>query len=238
MLKNLLKTPYYYIKNLQYNKQTFQIMKRLLRVDSNCIDIGCHTGKMLDWMIELSPEGTHWGFEPLPDLFLNLKTKYANQKIIILPYALSDTDGQATFKHVKNSPGYSGFKKRTYHIPFPNIEEIIVSKTSLDNIIHAAIKVDLIKIDVEGAELEVLRGAEETIKNNHPYIIFEHGLGAALHYGTKPEHVFDFLTQCQMKIYTFQAWLNEKPNLDRVRFFEQFYKDKNYYFIACPDNNK
>lgn len=234
MLRDILKLPHYFLKNLQYNSQTHRIMKRVIRLDSNCVDIGCHKGKILDRMIALAPQGLHWGFEPLPDLYEELRSKYPDTKITILPYALSDTEGDAPFKFVKNSPGYSGFKKRTYHIPFPKIQEIIVKKTKLDTVIPPGTRIDFIKIDVEGAELEVLKGAEQTIKRNKPYIIFEHGIGAAVHYGTKPDDIFNFFTGCEMKISLLKDWIRNKPQLSQLSLSKQFYKDLNYYFIAHP----
>jgi hypothetical protein len=54
----------------------------------------------------------------------------------------------------------------------------------------------MIKIDVEGAELLLIRGARETIAKNKPVIVFEHGLGGADSYGHTPEQVFDLLIDC------------------------------------------
>jgi len=96
------------------------------------------------------------------------------------------------------------------------------------------VKLDFIKIDVEGAELEVLRGAEQTIKRNKPYIIFEHGIGAAVHYGTGPDDIFNFFSGCEMKISLLKDWIRNKKELTRDSFSKQFYKDLNYYFIAYP----
>lgn len=231
-LKNSLKLPYYFIKNLQYNRQTKKVFKSILKPGSNCIDIGAHKGRILDLMLELSPKGTHWAFEPLPELFEFLIKKYKGKNVFISSSALSDSEGETTFNYVKNSPGYSGFRKREYHIPFPEIKEMIVAKTKLDTIIPADTPIDLIKLDVEGAELEVLRGAEQTISRCKPYIIFEHGIGAAPFYNTKPEDVYDLLISYGLKISTMKNWLKEKPALNRKSFSKQFDKEINYYFIA------
>lgn len=231
-LRNTFRLPYYFIKNLQYNRQTDKVMKVVLQPDSNCIDIGCHKGKILDRILSLSPGGHHWAFEPLPELFQYLQKKYEQKRVIVSPFALSDSEGEAGFKYIKNSPGYSGFRKRVYHIPFPEIEDITVAKTTLDKVIPAGIHIDLIKLDVEGAELEVLKGAGQTIKRNKPVIIFEHGKGAAPFYHTKPEDVFDLVTSYGMQIHTMKSWLDKKAALNRESFIKQFCKETNYYFIA------
>lgn len=230
--KNTLKLPYYFFKNLQYNRQTARVMKAILNDDSNCIDIGCHKGKMFDKMMRFSPNGHHWAFEPLPELYQYLQKKYENKQVSVYPFALSDAEGEVTFKYVKNSPGYSGLRKRVYHIPFPDIKEIIVRKTKLDTIIPASFRVDFIKLDVEGAELEVLKGAEQTIRRCKPAIIFEHGIGAAPFYDTKPEDIFDLLTGYGLKISALKDWLQKKHVFTREIFAKQFYKEINYYFIA------
>jgi hypothetical protein len=51
----------------------------------------------------------------------------------------------------------------------------------------------LIKIDVEGAEREVLEGAIRTITKHRPIVIFEHGRGASARYGTQPRHIYELL---------------------------------------------
>lgn len=45
------------------------------------------------------------------------------------------------------------------------------------------------KIDVEGSELQVLRGAARVIRRDQPVIVFEDGRGAADLCGTRPDDV-------------------------------------------------
>lgn len=54
------------IKNAAYDEQTFEVMRRWLRQDSICVDIGCHKGSILKEMLQIAPAGTHYAFEPLP----------------------------------------------------------------------------------------------------------------------------------------------------------------------------
>ena len=163
-------------KNLEYDRLTKAIMQRIIKTDSNCIDVGCHKGEILDIILKLSPNGKHFGFEPIPYLFANLTSKYKN-KATIFPYALADKNGTSTFQLVKNAPAYSGINKRRYDIENPEIEEINVELKTLDEVISPDLKIDLIKIDVEGAEFGVLKGAKQLLLKSKPAIIFECGIG-------------------------------------------------------------
>ena len=97
----------------------------------------------------------------------------------------------------------------------------------------AGVSIDVIKIDVEGAELQVLRGAKEIIKINKPVVIFEHGVGAADCYGTKPEEVYDLLYDyCGLDITLLNRYLKNMDPLSKKEFCEQFYQRLNYYFLA------
>ncbi len=219
-------------KNLKYDRLTINIMKIILEKDSNCIDVGCHKGEMLDLMLKFSPDGAHHGFEPIPVLFDKLNDKYS-KKAKILPQALSDEKGSTTFNYVKNAPAYSGIKKRHYDIKNPDIEQINVDLDKLDNLIDEGFKVDLIKIDVEGAELGVLKGAKNTIIKNKPCIIFEFGLGASDYYGTKPEDIYNLLVdECGLEIYKLKAWMNNKKPMSLAQLGRAYNKEGEYYFIA------
>src|SRR4029077_11458748 len=100
---------------------------------------------------------------------------------------------------VVTRPGWSGFRER----PYPGderTERITVDVVRLDDALSAGYAPDLIKIDVEGAWLGVLRGARATLSAHHPIVVFEHGLGSADHYGTRPDDVFDSFTDLGYRI--------------------------------------
>ncbi|MBC8320712.1 MAG: FkbM family methyltransferase [Bacteroidetes bacterium] len=235
--KNIIRTTLNFLqldltKNLEYDRLTKLIMKRVINSGSNCIDIGCHKGEILDIIIKFSPNGKHYGFEPIPQLFNKLNEKYKN-KATIFPYALSNENGYSTFQYVKNAPAYSGIKKRRYDIDKPEIEEIKVEMKKLDDLIPANIKIDLIKIDVEGGEFGVLVGGIQLLKKDKPTIIFECGLGASEYYGTIPANLFNFITnETGLQISLLKSFLYNRKPLE-LKEFEYYYNtNKEYYFIA------
>jgi hypothetical protein len=104
---------------------------------------------------------------------------------------------------------------------------------TLDNVIPENVKIDFIKIDVEGAEYDVLIGAKQTILKSKPTIIFEFGIGASNHYGVNPKDMYELLVdQYGMKLYTLQEYLKSKNPFDKNGFVESYNKKKDYYFIA------
>lgn len=218
-------------KNLKYDRLTRIILKRYVKRNNNCIDVGCHKGEILDLILNYSPEGKHYAFEPIPYLFNELKNKY---KVEIFPYALSDRSGEATFQLVKNAPAYSGIKRRRYDITNPVIEEIKVELKTLDEIIPLTEKIHLIKIDVEGGEFGVLKGAKNLLKMNKPIVIFECGKGASDYYGTSPLDLYNFISNdIGLKIYTLQSFIKNKRPINEVEFDRYFNTNEEYYFIAC-----
>lgn len=223
--------------NTLYDLQTEAIMERVLDRRSTCIDIGCHEGAILDAMLRIAPEGTHYAFEPLPHLFAKLASKYAGvPNVRLFEVALSEAPGEATFQHVVTNPAYSGLLRRQYARHDEEIVEIPVTLARLDDLVPPDAPVRLVKIDVEGAELQVLRGGSATLARCRPYVVFEHGRGAADCYGTTPAQVFDLLAGCGLRVSVMGDWLEAggKRALARDAFAEQFETGRNYYFVAHP----
>lgn len=236
-LKRLVKKlPVALTKNQQYDSQTKQIIRKVCNANSNTVDVGTHTGDILDVLLQQSPNGTHYGFEPLPVFYQALRTKYQQQKNIVLyDLALSDANGNSSFNHVTSNPSYSGIKKRTYDRTKETDETIEVKTARLDDVLlQQNKKIDFMKIDVEGAELGVLKGATALIKRDRPVIIFECGLGGTDVYDTTPAELFTFFAELGYTISLLKNYLKQEAALDKTSFEEQYYLKLNYYFVADP----
>jgi FkbM family methyltransferase len=223
--------------NALYDAQTALVMQRVLERRSNCVDVGCHQGAILDEMLRLAPEGTHFAFEPLPHLHAALAAKYAGVPNVRLhEVALSEAPGEATFQHVVTNPGYSGLKRRHYDQPGEQVVEIAVKLARLDDVLPPDALIRLLKVDVEGAELQVFRGAAGMLRRCRPFVVFEHGLGAADCYGTRPEQVFDLLAECGLGLSLMKDWLEHgsAKAFSRAAFADEFDSARNYYFLAHP----
>jgi len=227
--------PIAFTRNQQYDQQTRRIIAKVCHPTANFIDVGCHKGEVLDIVLRYAPQGTHWGFEPIPVLFDNLVQKYrAQSNCTIADIALSRDNGTATFNYVVCNPSYSGLRKRQYDRSGEQDTTITVQTRKMDDFLPANYRPDLIKIDVEGGELFVLEGAIKTLSQYRPVVIFEHGLGASEFYEATPERIFDLFEQCGMSVGLMEHWLKGLPPLSKTELSRQFYQKINYYFIAYP----
>ena len=219
-------------KNIKYDRLTRKILNENLGEKSNCIDVGCHKGEILDIILKQSPGGTHFAFEPIPMFYSDLERNY-NEKCSVFPFALTNYTGKTTFHFVENAPAYSGIKQREYAVSEPIIQELEVEARKLDEVILPDIRIDFIKIDVEGGEFDVLKGGEATIKKSKPKILFEFGKGASEFYETKAEELFDFFeSELGLNVNTLEGFINKKGNLSKLEFQSFFNQGTEYYFIA------
>ena len=223
-------------RNQKYDAYTQKIIQRSLKPDSNCIDIGCHKGEILGLMIKGAPRGKKIGFEPIPELFQFLSAKFqGDPTVTISPLALYDKTGTTTFQHVLNAPAYSGIRKRKYDGKHVDIDQISVEMELLDHVIPGDIFIDLMKIDVEGAEFHVMKGGIGILKRCKPVMIFEFGIGAADFYNSRPDELHTFLTrECGMKISTLKGYLDHSPELSESSFCKMFNEGSEYYFVGHP----
>ena len=190
----------------QHNRDMELIMAAVLRRHSNCIDVGCSTGTMLQRMLRVAPDGQHIAVEPIPDLAGRLRLKFPG--VAVHEAALSDRTGTADFDVVIDELTLSGFQRRTALPGGLRMRTIQVHTVCLDDLVPLSLPVHLIKIDVEGGELAALRGAERTLKRCQPHVLLEHGMGP------NTEAVYDFLTDCGLALFT----VDGRGPLDRAHF--------------------
>jgi FkbM family methyltransferase len=204
------------------------LMEEVLEPDSDCLDAGAHAGSILREMARIAPHGRHVAWEPLPEFADRLRQ--AHPGVEVRQAALSDRAGEREFAHVLADPGWSGFVAR----PTPAggaVETIAVRTERLDDALPEGIAPAFLKIDVEGAEEEVLRGALETLRRHRPVIALEHGLGSADHYGTTPEAVHGLLVR--ELGYSIHGVDGDGP-YDEKRFGEIFATGERVNFLALP----
>lgn len=158
-----------------YQGHKFVECLRYLRGKKVGIDIGAHCGLWSRMMLELF--GKVYAFEPLKEhqecLLLNAPT------VRMFPYALGDKAGTCAIHTPEGSSGDSQIDG-----------DGDIEVRTLDSF-H--LSPDFIKIDCEGYEYFVLKGAEKTIKVNKPVIIVEQKPGKAQKFGLRETQGVEYL---------------------------------------------
>jgi FkbM family methyltransferase len=164
--------------------------------DSSCVDVGAHAGDVLREMLRCAPDGRHVAFEPLPELAAGLERDFP--QVDVHNAALSDAPGRAQFTVVDGAPEQSGLRTEAA----AGTRQIDVDVQTLDTALPEDFAPRLVKIDVEGAEIEVVRGGVETIRRHRPIVVFEFGLGGADRFGHTPGDMYELLVgELGMRIY-------------------------------------
>jgi len=135
-------------------------------------------------------------YEPLDDHAAALRERFPD--VDVRARGLSDRSGSVQFYRVRDEPALSGLHPRD--AAPQELESSEVGVETLDEALPAGYVPSLIKIDVEGAEELVLKGAKRTLAEHRPVVILEHGAGAKF-YGTPTARIFTLLRDAGLRIF-------------------------------------
>jgi FkbM family methyltransferase len=135
------------------------------------IDVGANVGQSIDLFRRQLNVPRIFSFEPNPDLARRLHEKYASTDITIEAMAAGSHVGQSKFVILENHELSSVLEPdRGSENPFSDTsvaQVISVPITTLDEYVrrNGIVHVDLLKIDAQGFDLQVLRGAGNILRN-------------------------------------------------------------------------
>lgn len=160
----------------------FDLVRKKCLTPYCVFDVGANTGQYLNLILKCFSKNklTIHCFEPSSFTFNTLKSNSpSNKKIILNNMALGNQKGEVQLYYHEQKSGLASLTKRRldhFHIYFNQNETIEVD--TVDNYCsnHNIDKISLLKIDVEGHELDVLSGASQMLQNRAIDIItFEFG---------------------------------------------------------------
>jgi FkbM family methyltransferase len=208
--------------------------RRLPLEGSAVIDVGAHLGRHAIPLAQLvGPSGIVHAFEPIPvirsRLAENLRQADANN-VIVYPFPLANEAGPTSFTYTPDLPQESGIKARhIYNEPTGEPELLNLYARRLDDLFQKP-EIAFIKIDIEGGELDMLRGATESISAARPIVSFECGASSFLGYHDEPEAIFDLFS---VRDYVVCSIIGDEVT-DRQAFREASHAQTVWDYIALP----
>jgi FkbM family methyltransferase len=151
-----------------YQRDLAALLQRRLPPDAVVADVGAYIGVVTVLLAGLCPKGHVYAFEPGAENYLHLTGNIAANgfdNVTAQRTAVFDQDGEIDFEFEPGYPGGShvgsaGTAVRSLRLDTWAREERLE-------------RLDLVKVDVEGVELPVLDGAEETLRRFRPILVVE-----------------------------------------------------------------
>jgi FkbM family methyltransferase len=178
------------------------VLASSLRSDASYVDVGANRGQILRNAVRVAPRGSHVAFEPIPALVAGLERAFPS--VDCRQMALGARAQSATFCHFTGGQmdGHSGLRRSPEVTDERGRPEYITVKVStLDDEIGELLPA-VVKIDVEGSELDVIQGARALLAAARPLLIFEHVPTAAALYGARSEALWDLLDELHYEVFS------------------------------------
>lgn len=193
------------------------------------VDVGAHNGMHARRFRRYLRPSQLVLVEPIPELAAGLRREFRRRdNIEIREIALSTEAGTAKFVVNVASPGESGLRDRHGKADDGHAtRDLQVIIEQLDSWTFSA-PVSFIKIDVEGGELDVLRGGSELINRDRPIVSIEFSPNTARVYGHTTDDLVDFLDAHNLAILDLLG--NELPLDDTDAWAGAYYWD----YILMP----
>ena len=170
-----------------HHKRIFMHLRNL-NIDK-IIDIGAHKGEFLEKMLKIEKVNLFYAFEPQKDIFDILNKKFSNNdKITLLNYALDKeiTNKKLQINKFSMTSSLAEINEKSLYLKLKNfltrsksnfVDEYEVKTNTVDNVFKDVnLEKTLLKIDVEGFEMNVIKGSKIKLKEI-PYLLIENQFG-------------------------------------------------------------
>ena len=151
-----------------YQRDLTALLRRWLPSDAVVVDGGAHIGVISLLLAGLCPAGQVHAFEPVPETLGHLEHNLAVNgvtNVTVERLALYREDGEITLAVDESYPGGSHIGEGKCRVATARLDTWARAR-NLE-------RLDLLKLDVEGAEPAVLDGAEETLRRFQPMTVVE-----------------------------------------------------------------
>ncbi len=212
-----------------------EVYEAVLGSGDFAVDVGAHLGRhAIPMARRVFPSGRVFAFEPLPACRSALDRKVAGlfpelaAVLEVSADALGEEDGSAEFVVARDAPGYSGLRERPYDGP-TRLERIQVRVRRMDDLFLGLPSLRFVKVDAEGGELHILRGARGCLGKFRPVVAFECGARALAGYGDRPADVAALWASLGYHVYAIDGEL-----LTAGDFVRRATEESTWDYFAVP----
>lgn len=217
-----------------------KFFRGLIRPGMTIVDVGASLGIFTLYAVKsLQGDGRVHSFEPTPRTYgllrSNVQVNGFLESGLVRFYetAVTDSEGTAQLTTFAENSGHN-----TLFWQYARAESVVVKTTRLDTALQSEPRVDVVKIDAEGAELGILRGMKATIENNPEiHILIEFAPIHLARANVTPEEFLEALRKLELEVSVVDdvtGALRTVPNQELVKAFSA-----NLYLhrrIATPGN--
>ena len=153
------------------------------------VDVGAHKGEFLENVIKIEKINSFYAFEPQKNIFNDLKEKFSkNKKVTLFNFAMDKEISKKKLKINKLSMASSlaEINEKSFYLKIKNFltftksnfeDEYEIQTNTVDKIFeNISLQKSLLKIDVEGFEINVIKGSQMKLKEI-PFVLLENQFG-------------------------------------------------------------
>jgi FkbM family methyltransferase len=138
------------------------------------VDVGCNRGQTIEEIRYIWPSAKVIAFDILCDCVQDVRRKWPDVDARCIGLGASETREtilRGTYEQTSSFLRCTQESRELYHLPFEQYDAGSIPVSTLDKQLDAVDRIDLLKIDVQGYELEVFAGAEQTLLRTGAIIV-------------------------------------------------------------------
>ena len=167
-----------------------RIFKYLNELDiEKIIDVGAHKGEFLEKMLKIEKVNSFYAFEPQRNIFNELNERFSkNEKITLFNFAMDKeiTNKKLKINKLSMTSSLAEINEKSLYLKIKNFltfsksnfeDEYEIQTNTVDKVFwNINLQKALLKIDVEGFEMNVIKGSQMKLKEI-PFILLENQFG-------------------------------------------------------------
>ena len=181
-----------------YERIELDVFERLAAISETIVDVGANIGLYCCIAADRTPAvGKVVAFEPVPEnlnyLRRNIESNGRTARVVVEELAVGQDSGNMQIYLLEGSTcRHSPSAKNALN----STTSVTVAVVSLDGYVQQKLRdrpIDLLKVDVEGYEVAVLRGAERTLRECKPTLFIEFAPDNLVNCGFRPDEFLDIV---------------------------------------------